>query len=92
MMSARRYVEIHIDTHRLEVGGHLLCSEILLAAAAHEEIFHLFVKLVGILEHAIKACLDVDTEESSAECAEICKLVEMWKNDVECLESSSRKS
>ena len=64
-MSAGRHVEFYVDTHRLEVGGHLLCSEVLFATTAHEEILHLFVKLISILEYTVKACLHVDAEEGT---------------------------
>ena len=88
VMSAWRHIKLHIDAHRLEVGRHFLRTEVLLTAAAHEEVLHLLVELVGILEHTVKACLNIDAEERATECAEICELVEMRKNNVECLKAS----
>ena len=87
-MGAGRFIELHIDAHRLEVGRHFLRTEVLLTAAAHEEVLHLLVELVGILEHTVKACLNIDAEERATECAEICELVEMRENHIECLEST----
>ena len=91
-MSAGRYIELHIDAHRLEVGRHFLRTQVLLTAAAPEALLPLLVEPVGILEHTVKACLNINAEERATECAEVCELVEMRENDIECLESSPRQS
>ena len=88
VMGAWRHIKLHIDAHRLEVGSHLLRTEVLLASATHEKVLNLLVKLVGILEHTVETGLHVDAKEGTAEGAEIGKLVEMRKNNVECLKAS----
>ena len=85
-----RFVEHYVNAHRFEVVCHLLRSEVLFAATAHEEVFHLAVELLGIGKDASETFFKVESEYRTAERSEIRELIEVWQGDVEALMSAPR--
>ena len=46
-------------------------------SASQKQVMYLLVKLAGISKHTVKASLHIQSEDSTAECANIRKLVQM---------------
>ena len=88
VMSARRDIEIGVDSLFAETLHQGFGAEILLRAAAQIEVMHLLVELIGTGKDSVVGRLHIESEDGSAEGAHVGELVQIGQDDVESLVSA----
>ena len=85
MTCTLRYRRVDLDAELTQAVNYWLALDKVLATPVHIEIMNLFIELIGIGKHAIVGCLDIESEDSTAEGTHPSKLVEVLEHNVECL-------
>ena len=88
VMSARRDIEIGVDSLFAETLHQGFGAEILLRAAAQIEVMHLLVELIGTGKDSVVGRLHIESEDGSAEGTHVREQVHVGENDVEGLVSA----
>ena len=79
------YGTVDLDAQFAETIDNRLTLNKVFRTPIHVHIVNLLVELVGISEDTIIGGLHIKSEDSTAECAKPCKLVEILQYDVESL-------
>ena len=74
---ALRFVIVHMNTYFAQRLCQFSGTEPFFRSASQKQVMYLLVKLAGISKHTVKASLHIQSEDSTAECANIRKLVQM---------------
>ena len=92
MGSAFRLLALDLDAHFLQALHNITTLDEVLRTPVHVHIVDLLIELIGIGEHTVIGRLQIQSEDSTTEGSQPCKLIHVVEHDVESLVSTPRET
>ena len=92
MSRAFRLLALDLDAHFLQALHDITTLDEVLRTPVHIHVVNFLIELIGIGEHTVIGRLQIQSEDSTAEGSQPCKLIHVVEHDVESLVSTPRET